>query len=241
MPHARPLPCPARGALPSACCSCFAACSAPINSAPARLPAKLTVLVQEDHSFYYRNETDEWEGFNHELIDRMQRHLAVPVEIKSFASQEALFQAFEAGQGDIMCPALALNRASPDPTVLTEIARQGFPTLRFKVSDEEDFVWVVRKDLSGVAALLDEWLHTTQVPALRGQSVREVFCAPRPAQQVRPGDAEGPVPAGLAQVSAAVRGSRSPSRHRSLVPGGRCPTRSRIGIPRRRATPGCVA
>ena len=51
------------------------------------MPATLTVLVQEDHSFYYRNETDEWVGFNHELIDRMQRHLAVPVEIKSFASQ----------------------------------------------------------------------------------------------------------------------------------------------------------
>ena len=126
------------------------------------LPAKLTVLVHEDHSFYYRNETDEWEGFNHELIDRMQRHMAVPVEIKSFASSEALFQAFEAGQGDIVCPALAFERASPDPTVLTEMALQGFPTLRFKVSDEEDFAWVVRKDLSGVAALLDEWSQTTK-------------------------------------------------------------------------------
>ena len=105
----------------------LAACSGQSDSAQSHLPAKLTVLVQEDHSFYYRNETDEWEGFNHELIDRMQRHLAVPVEIKSFASSEALFQAFEAGQGDIMCPALALKRASPDPTVLTEIARQGFP------------------------------------------------------------------------------------------------------------------
>ena len=86
----------------------------------------------------------------------------VPVEIKAFASQEALFQAFEAGQGDIMCPALALNRASPDPTVLTEIEHQRFPTLRMKVSDEEDFVWVLRKDLGGAAALLNEWLRTTR-------------------------------------------------------------------------------
>ena len=140
----------------------LAACSRQSDNAQSSLPAKLTVLVQEDHSFYYRNETDEWEGFNHELIDRMHRHVAVPVEIKSFASSEALFQAFEAGQGDIMCPAFALKRASPNPTLLTEIAHQGFRTLRFKVSDEEDFVWVVRKDLGGVAALLDEWSHTTK-------------------------------------------------------------------------------
>jgi hypothetical protein len=57
------------------------------------MPATLTVLVQEDRWFYYRNETGEWVGFNHELIDRMQRHFAVPVEIKSFTSQEALIQA----------------------------------------------------------------------------------------------------------------------------------------------------
>ena len=130
----------------------LAACSEPTYSAQIRLPARLTVLVQEDRRFYYRNETDEWVGFNHELIDRMQQHLAVPVEIKLFPSHEALVQAFEAGQGDIMCPALALNRATSAPTGLT---------LRMKVSDEEDFVWVLRQDLGGAAALLSEWLRTT--------------------------------------------------------------------------------
>jgi len=137
----------------------LAACSGKTDSARSQLPATLTVLVQEDHSFYSRNETDEWVGFNHELIDRMQRHLAVPVEIKSFDSEEALLLAFLAGQGDIMCPALALKRASPDPAAFVG---QGFPTLRLKVSDEEDFVWVLRKDLGGTSALLNNWLHTTK-------------------------------------------------------------------------------
>ena len=140
----------------------FAGCSGPTHSAPARMPATLTVLVQEDHSFYYRNETDDWVGFNHELIDTMQRHLNVPVKIKSFASQDALMQAFEAGQGDIMCPAIALSRTSPVPTVLAASGQQRFPTLRMKVSDEEDFVWVLRRDLSGAAAVLKDWLHTTR-------------------------------------------------------------------------------
>jgi membrane-bound lytic murein transglycosylase F len=126
------------------------------------MPATLTVLVQEDHSFYYRDETDEWVGFNHELIDRMQRHLAVPVVIKSFTSQEALIQAFAAGQGDIMCPAIALNRASPVPMLPADLEPHRFPTLRLKVSDEEDFVWVLHRDLSGAAALLRDWLHTTR-------------------------------------------------------------------------------
>ena len=138
----------------------LAACSGPSDSARA-LPPKLTVLVQEDHSFYYRNETDEWVGFNHELIDRMKQHLAVPVEVKSFGSDDELLQAFQAGQGDIMCPALTIKRASPNPAVLTNIVSQSFPTLRFKVSDDEDFVWVLRKELSGAAARLDEWSHTT--------------------------------------------------------------------------------
>jgi membrane-bound lytic murein transglycosylase F len=92
----------------------------------------------------------------------MQRHLGVPVDIKTFASDEALFQAFDAGQGDIACPALALKRASPTPEILTGIVRQQLPTLRFKVSDEEDFVWVMRKELSGVAVLLDDWSRTTK-------------------------------------------------------------------------------
>src|SRR5262245_59340761 len=94
------------------------ACSGPTTSARAHLPAKLTVLVQEDHWFYYRNETGEWEGFNQELIDRLQQQLPVPIEIKSFTSSEALIQAFQAGEGDIMCPAITINRASPDATVL---------------------------------------------------------------------------------------------------------------------------
>jgi membrane-bound lytic murein transglycosylase F len=111
------------------------------------------MLVQEDRWFYYRNETGERVGFNHELIDRMGRHVAVPVEIRSFASSEAMFQALQDGQGDIMCPALALNRATSTPTGLT---------LRMKVSDEEDFVWVLRKDLGGAVALLHEWLRTTR-------------------------------------------------------------------------------
>jgi membrane-bound lytic murein transglycosylase F len=34
--------------------------------------------------------------------------------------------------------------------------------LRFKVSDEEDFVWVLRKELTGTAVRLDEWSHTAQ-------------------------------------------------------------------------------
>ena len=139
----------------------LAACSQPTYSAQARLPATLTVLVQEDRWFYYRNETGERVGFNHELIDRMQRHLARPVEIKVFASHESLVQAFAAGQGDIMCPALALNRATSAPAGLTAIGREPFPTLRMKVSDEEDFVWVLRQDLGGAAALLNEWLRTT--------------------------------------------------------------------------------
>ena len=140
----------------------LAACSEPTYSGQVRLPATLTVLVQEDRRFYYRNETGEWVGFNHELIDTMQRHLAVPVTIKTFASQEALLQAFEAGQGDIMCPAMALDRASAAPTALTAIERQRFPTLRMKVSDQEDFVWVLREDLGGTAALLSEWLRSTR-------------------------------------------------------------------------------
>lgn len=126
------------------------------------MPATLTVLVQEDRWFYYRNETREWVGFNHELIDSMQRHLAVPVTIKTFTSQAALIQAFEAGEGDIMCPAVALNRASPGSAAMATFERERFPILRVKVSDEEDFVWVLRRDLGGAAALLKNWLQTTR-------------------------------------------------------------------------------
>jgi membrane-bound lytic murein transglycosylase F len=46
--------------------------------------------------------------------------------------------------------------------VATEIARDDVPTLRFKVSDDEDFVWMLRKDLRDADILLNRWLHTTQ-------------------------------------------------------------------------------
>jgi membrane-bound lytic murein transglycosylase F len=120
------------------------------------------VLVQEDHWFYYKSETGHWEGFNHELIERMRQHVAVPVEVKSFATYDELVEAFYTGQGDIMCPAIAIERASPTATIVTEMAQQQFPTLRFKVSDEEDFVWVLRRELSDTASHLSDWSRTAQ-------------------------------------------------------------------------------
>lgn len=147
--------------LPTVCVLLLSACTWSTDAAPS-LPARLTILVQEEHAFFYRNEVGHWEGFNHDLIDRVQRHLGVPVEIKSFTTHDALVQAFAAGEGDIMCPAIAIDRASAEPTGVTELAQELFPTLRFKVSDEEDFVWVLRKELTGVAALLDEWSGTVQ-------------------------------------------------------------------------------
>lgn len=138
-----------------------ASCATPAG-VPADLPPVLTVLVQEDHSFYYRNETDHWVGFNHELIERMQRHLGVHVDVRSFADYDAMFQAFAAGAGDIMCPSVAIKRAEPGPAILIALARERLPTLRFKVSDDEDFVWVLRQNRHGAAARLNAWLHTTQ-------------------------------------------------------------------------------
>ena len=58
------------------------ACSRAIDGARS-LPPRLTVLVQEDQWFYYWSETGDREGCNPELIDRLQRHVAVPGEIKS--------------------------------------------------------------------------------------------------------------------------------------------------------------
>ena len=161
------------GYLTAALLLLLTACSRQTDTELSQPPPKLTVLVQEDNWFYYKNETGQWEGFNHELIDKMKHHLSVPVEIRSFASGEALFQAFEAGQGDIMCPSLTLNRASwapsnrkaleeSTPTPLMKLMHQRFPTLRFKVSDEEDFIWVLRKDLISATTFLDDWSHTTQ-------------------------------------------------------------------------------
>jgi peptidoglycan lytic transglycosylase F len=149
-------------ALPTVGLLLFAACSRSADAARSRLPARLTVLVQEERSFYYRNETADLEGFNHELIERMQRQVAVSVTIKSFKGYEPMYQAFEAGEGDIMCPALALKRASPTSAALTEIGSRPTETLRFKVSNDEDFVWILRTDLGGTDARLNEWLHTTQ-------------------------------------------------------------------------------
>ena len=143
------------------CLPALTACAMPTAS-PHRLPPTLTVLVQEEPSFYYRNETDDLEGFSTELIDRMRRQMAVTVHIKSFPTQEAMLQAFESGEGDVMCPALAIKRAEPSPPLLTEFERQHLPMLRFKVSDDEDFVWVLRKELSSAAPLLDAWSRTMQ-------------------------------------------------------------------------------
>jgi membrane-bound lytic murein transglycosylase F len=129
---------------------------------PYRLPPVLTVLVQEDRSFYYRNETDDWEGFSHELVDRMQHQLGVAVRIKSFATQEAMLEAFGSGQGDMMCPALVIKRAEPQPHVLADLERRRLPMLRFKASDAEDFIWVLREEHAGATALLDAWSRTMQ-------------------------------------------------------------------------------
>lgn len=137
-------------------------CAPPAAGPPADLPTTLTVLVQEDPSFYYRNETDHWVGFSHELIERMQRQLGVPVEVRSFADYDAMFRAFAAGGGDVMCPAIAINRTATGPTVLKSLEHAHLPTLRFKVSDDEDFVWILRPDRQATARQLNAWLHTTQ-------------------------------------------------------------------------------
>ena len=134
---------------------------------PARpgsdLPPKLVLLVQEDdHAFYYLNETKHRVGFSHELIERMQRQLSVPVEVRSFADEDSMYRAFAGGEGHIMCPAVALERTAPLSTVLAEIGNEPYPTLRFKVSDDEDFVWVLNRDLHGAGARLHAWLRTTQ-------------------------------------------------------------------------------
>ena len=215
------------------------ACSSAVDGARS-LPPRLTVLVQENHWFYYWSETGHWEGFNHELIDRMQRHVAVPVEIKSFTTYDALVEAFEAGQGDIMCPAITIKRASPKPTVVTALERLHFPTLRFKVSDDEDFAWVLRKELAGAAAHLDDWSRTAQSQLFVANLYAKYFAhlgllnkfdlvmlkvryrrdLPNTARSsTRP-----------AVVTTSIRCSSPP-----------CPIRSRIGIRRPRATPACAA
>ena len=127
------------------------------------LPPKLVVLVQEDdHAFYYRNETNHRVGFSHELIERMQRQFSVPVEVRSFADDDSMFRAFAGGAGDIMCPAVALARTAPVAKFLTALGNEPYPILRFKVSGDEDFVWVLNRDLHGAGARLNAWLRTTQ-------------------------------------------------------------------------------
>ena len=139
-----------------------AACAKPPRPG-SDLPPKLILLVQEDdHAFYYLNETNHRVGFSHELIERMQRQLSVPVEIRSFADEDSMLRAFAGGAGDIMCPAVALERTAPLSTRLTALGNEPYPTLRFKVSDDEDFVWVLNRDLHGAGARLNAWLRTTQ-------------------------------------------------------------------------------
>jgi membrane-bound lytic murein transglycosylase MltF len=150
-----------------------AACSSQIQAEDAGLPPRLTVLVHEDHSFYYVNETNHREGFHHELLERLQAELEVSIEIRPFTSEEALVRAFEAGEGDIMCPATAVKRApgaatddSADAATIAAVLRQPLPILRLKVTDDEDFVWVLRKELAATAAVLDDWLRTTHAQLL---------------------------------------------------------------------------
>jgi membrane-bound lytic murein transglycosylase F len=61
-----------------------------------------------------------------------------------------------------MCPALAINRVAPSPAVVTAPGRERLPTVRFKVSDDEDFVWVLRPDRQETVGRLSAWLQTTQ-------------------------------------------------------------------------------
>ena len=137
------------------------ACSMP-STRPMRLPAEMTALVQEGPSFYYRNEHGDWEGFTDELVGRLRRHLGIRLSIKPFATHEAMVQAFEAGEGDLMCPAVAVDRAGDRAPLDRERDPERRPTLRFKVSNDEDFVWVLRKELSEATAVLEAWSRMTQ-------------------------------------------------------------------------------
>ena len=139
------------------------ACSAPVNSAPARLPATLTVLVQEDHGFYYRNETDEWVGFQ----PRAHRQDAASPggaggDQDYSPARKRWSRRLQPARATSCAPRSRSTGRHPTRRLLTEIEHQRFPTLRMKVSDDEDFVWVLRKDLGGAAALLNEWLRTTR-------------------------------------------------------------------------------
>lgn len=143
-------------------CALAATCAGPARPR-SDLPPKLVLLVQEDdHAFYYLNETRHRVGFSHELIERMQRQFSVPVEIRSFADHDSMSRAFAGGAGDIMCPAVALERTAPLSTILSALGNEPYPTIRFKVSDDEDFVWVLNRDLHRAGARLNAWLRTTQ-------------------------------------------------------------------------------
>ena len=138
------------------------ACSPPPGTR-SDLPHTLIVLVQEDdQAFYYRNETNHRVGFSHELIERMQRQLSVVVDVRSFSNGDSMSRTFAGGVGDIMCPAVALARTAPVSTLLTGLGDVPYPTLRFKVSDDEDFVWVLNRDRDRAGARLNAWLRTAQ-------------------------------------------------------------------------------
>ena len=137
------------------------------------LPSQLTFLVQEDHWFYQQNSNGQLEGFNYELIEKIRTQLHIKIEVKTFASESKLYEAFEAGQGDVMCPALSLDRVAwekthqpksgtNNPTFFMELAHQSFPTLRFKVSDNDDFIWVLREKLTDVSETFSQWSKNTQ-------------------------------------------------------------------------------
>lgn len=137
----------------------FTACSMDRSSESetSGLKSGITFLVKEDHWFYHKNQRNEWEGLNYELIGKLEKKFNVKFNIKIYSNENDLFTAFENGQGDIMCPALSLNRSlweksnkhnpnEPAPQFLIELPKKSYPTVRFKVSEEEDFIWVVREE-----------------------------------------------------------------------------------------------
>ena len=154
-------------------CFLFVACHFFNLGENTSLPSQLTFLVQEDHWFYQKNTNGQLEGFNYELIERIRSQLHIKIDVKTFESESKLYEAFEAGQGDVMCPALSLDRVAWEKTHLPkagpnnqtffmELAHQSFPTLRFKVSDNDDFIWVLREKLTDVSETFSKWSQNTQ-------------------------------------------------------------------------------
>lgn len=138
----------------------------------AGLNSGITLLVQEDHWFYHKNQRNEWEGFNFELIDKIEKKHNIKFQVKLFANETDLFTAFENGQGDVMCPALSLNRSAweksnkhnpndPPPQFLIELPKRTYPTVRFKVSEEEDFIWVIKEEKKVASEEIVKWASST--------------------------------------------------------------------------------